>query len=506
VPQLEVLEDRTVPSMLTVTSTADSGSGSLRAEIAAAQSSDTISFAPNLSGQTITLTSGELAINKSLDIEGLGAKQLTISGNNASRIFDISAGVTVTIAGMTMTDGLADSSSPALASTGGGILNFGNLTLADDIVSNNQAVGDPSTSPTGRPGGALGGGLANLDTADLTVSGSAFLSNLALGADGSSGTSAGNALGGALVNFATASVTNCQFDANVAQAGSDEIGSLCASGTGGGIHNTGTLIVTGSTFSDNQAIGGNNSSGSVRPGLGTGGAIISGGPAGPATLVVSASTFDHNQAIGGNGDQGGGNLGPNDAFGGALHLAGGTAAIGGCMIEHNAAMAGAGAASQNGGLAFGGGLDADNAFNHGMIVTVSNCTIYHNFAIGGSSGPAGNGGDGWGGGLADVLGATLTVSNSTVGHNLAVGGTGGLGGNGGDGLGGGIYKDALSTLTLTGVSVEYNLALGGTAGDGGSDGQGIGGGIYSFGTFLFDLATVIVRNHASTSNNDVFTT
>jgi hypothetical protein len=68
VPRLEVLEDRTVPSTLTVTSAADSGTGSLRAEIAAAQSGDTINFAPSLAGQTITLTSGELAINKSLTI------------------------------------------------------------------------------------------------------------------------------------------------------------------------------------------------------------------------------------------------------------------------------------------------------------------------------------------------------------------------------------------------------------------------------------------------------
>src|SRR5262249_30637854 len=130
VPRLEVLEDRTVPSTLTVTNYLDTGvagDGSLRGEIALAQSGDTINFAPSLAGQTITLTSGELAITKSLDIEGPGANRLTISGNNTSRVFDISGGVTVTIAGMTMTDGLANGSAPVLASTGGGILNFGRL-------------------------------------------------------------------------------------------------------------------------------------------------------------------------------------------------------------------------------------------------------------------------------------------------------------------------------------------------------------------------------------------
>src|SRR5262249_38549628 len=104
-PQLESLEGRWVPSTLTVTNSLDTGAagdGSLRGEIAAAQSGDTINFAPGLAGQTITLTNGELAITRSLDIEGPGANQLTVNGNHASRVFDISGGVTVTIAGMTM--------------------------------------------------------------------------------------------------------------------------------------------------------------------------------------------------------------------------------------------------------------------------------------------------------------------------------------------------------------------------------------------------------------------
>src|SRR5262249_46463146 len=62
-PRLEVLEDRTVLSTLTVTSPADSGDGSLRAIIAAAQSGDQIDFDQSLQGQTITLTSGQLAIS-----------------------------------------------------------------------------------------------------------------------------------------------------------------------------------------------------------------------------------------------------------------------------------------------------------------------------------------------------------------------------------------------------------------------------------------------------------
>ena len=69
-PRLEALDDRLLPSTLTVTSTSDSGAGSLRAEIAAAHGGDTIVFDAGLADQTISLTSGELEINKSLTIQG----------------------------------------------------------------------------------------------------------------------------------------------------------------------------------------------------------------------------------------------------------------------------------------------------------------------------------------------------------------------------------------------------------------------------------------------------
>jgi hypothetical protein len=511
---LEALDDRWVPSTLTVTNALDTGAagdGSLRGEIAAAQSGDTINFDPGLAGQTITLT-GELAITKDLDIEGPGANQLTVSGNGAGRVFDISGGVTVTIAGLTMTDGLANGSSPVLASNGGAILNNGNLTLFNDVLSNNQAVGDPSITVFGKIGGAWGGGLANVGTATLAVSRCAFLSNLALGADGSSGNGAGNTHGGAIANFgsATAGIADSLFANNVSQAGSHGSGPLAATGGGGAIFNISTVTVTGSTFRHNQAIGGNDSSGPTRPGLGVAGAIVSGASLGPtAMLVVSGSTFDHNQAIGGNHNTGPASAltGPNDAFGGGVHVSGGIATVSGCTFEHNAAIAGAGADGQNGGLAEGGGMDAANFFAPRIVdVTVSDCTFAHNEAIGGTGGLGGNGGDGWGAGLADLLGASLTVSGSTVAYNHALGGAGGPGGNGGDGLGGGIYEDALSRLTLTGDTIDKNHATGGAAGAGGSDGQGIGGGLYlAPGGFAFaDPLTAIFANHASTSDDDVF--
>jgi hypothetical protein len=105
VPQLVVLEDRTVLSVLTVLNKADNGAGSLRAAIAAAQSGDTMVFDPSLAYETITLSGGPLAISSNLTIDGLGANQLAISHNNASQLFMLSGSARVTLANLTLTGG-----------------------------------------------------------------------------------------------------------------------------------------------------------------------------------------------------------------------------------------------------------------------------------------------------------------------------------------------------------------------------------------------------------------
>src|SRR5262245_45680879 len=86
---VEALEDRTVPSTFLVTSTADSGDGSLRRAVAAANATpgaDTIVFSPNVQG-TIELTSGELNVTDDVTIAGPGANNLRVSGDDASRVF-----------------------------------------------------------------------------------------------------------------------------------------------------------------------------------------------------------------------------------------------------------------------------------------------------------------------------------------------------------------------------------------------------------------------------------
>src|SRR4051812_18654029 len=99
-PLLEVFEDRLCPSTLTVMNNSDHNAGSLRSAITAASSGDTIKFANSV--HNIVLTTGELDLTKNLSIVGPGANKLSISGNDASRIFDIATGTTVTLSGMTI--------------------------------------------------------------------------------------------------------------------------------------------------------------------------------------------------------------------------------------------------------------------------------------------------------------------------------------------------------------------------------------------------------------------
>ncbi|MCK7502806.1 MAG: hypothetical protein MZV70_01060 [Desulfobacterales bacterium] len=69
-----------------VTTTVDSGPGSLRQAIVDALSGDTIAFDPTLNGQTITLTSGELVIGEDLTINGPDTDGVTVSGGRRPRV------------------------------------------------------------------------------------------------------------------------------------------------------------------------------------------------------------------------------------------------------------------------------------------------------------------------------------------------------------------------------------------------------------------------------------
>jgi len=151
---------------ITVNSTADpteSGKTTLRDALTAAANGDTINFSVTMPA-TITLTSGQLVVSSSVNVTGPGADQLSVNGNDASRVFVINSGLTVTISGLTISGG--HTTGPIPANQGGGIFNSGTLTISNSTISNNVADGD-------------GGGIRN--SGSLTVSGSTLSGNTSTG-------------------------------------------------------------------------------------------------------------------------------------------------------------------------------------------------------------------------------------------------------------------------------------------------------------------------------------
>src|SRR5262249_11687863 len=116
---VEPLEERTVPTIFTVTNLNDGGPGSLRQALTAANAApdpDIIQFAAGLSG-TINLMSpgsddrnvgGDHDILNPVSIQGPGANLLTVRQTVADeRVFDVRppAGETVLISGLTISGG-----------------------------------------------------------------------------------------------------------------------------------------------------------------------------------------------------------------------------------------------------------------------------------------------------------------------------------------------------------------------------------------------------------------
>ena len=109
----------------TVTNNGDSGAAQLPQALADAVDGNTISFttpgpppSPETPTTSITLTTGELVVNKNITISGPGADVLTVerdTGASAFRVFHVTSGHTVTIEGLSISNGNVVS--------GGGIYN-----------------------------------------------------------------------------------------------------------------------------------------------------------------------------------------------------------------------------------------------------------------------------------------------------------------------------------------------------------------------------------------------
>ncbi|MCG6156690.1 Calx-beta domain-containing protein [Rubinisphaera margarita] len=178
-------------------------------------SSDQITFDAALSGSSILLTSGTLSLSQSVLINGLGAENLTISGNNAARVFTVQSG-TIHLAHLTIADGLAQGGDGGASEFGGGggggaglgggvFVNTGaNVTIQNVILSGNQAVGGDG-GDAGVPGAGTSTVAGGFTSTGGTSGTSSFVDgNFGVGGAGGAGTTVdGNAgSAGSQGNFA----------------------------------------------------------------------------------------------------------------------------------------------------------------------------------------------------------------------------------------------------------------------------------------------------------------
>lgn len=445
---------------IVVTDPGDSGPGTLRQALKDICSGGTVTFDASLNGRTLVLRSGPLVVDKNLNLIGPGADQLTVSGGDKSRVLQIQPDSNVTVKGITLrggrsSDGDSGASDPfdpvfdrekARGADGGGILNWGMLTMeACDLTANRTGKGAPGGD------GGRGGGIFN---------------------------------GGALV------LNRCRIFGNRTGDGGEEssvgvIPKLVAPGNGG--DGGGIFSDIAATLRLEQCLVSTNTTGSSIvqfPGFipitggsgGDGGGLFS---AGTNLVILTETSVVGNVAgagvHGGNGGRGGGifNLGALDLT--QCQLSANTAGTGGSIIG------GPQFDFQTGNGGSGGGIYSDTS----ATLRLDHCSISTNLAGAGPASGSGGGSGGNGGGLySGGTNVAVVTFSSFVGNRAGAGGNGyisedpfgsslwgGSGGAGGAVFAAGPMRFESCELSgnRTGLSggALGNLGVPGNAGDGG---------------------------------------
>jgi hypothetical protein len=364
----------TQAATLTVNDAGDPGPGNctstctLRDAISASGIGGTIEFAPGLASP-ITLSQGVMSINKTLTIQGPGAAKLTISANNASQIFIVSA--QASISGLTLADGYIVG---AVGSNGAG-----------GTAGSSGVPGGPGG--TGDPGGLAGGACVQVaNTGDLVLDHVSVLHCIAYGGP------AGNAGNGGSGNLNP-------FDPPTSAGGAGGNGGTGGEATGGAILVYGSLSLLNSSVVDGQAYGG------------------AGGAGGAGGIGDSGSGF----VFGASGVSGAGGA----ASGGAVFVAAGSLRITNSTIASGSATGGKGGAGVTstqdvtqggaGGAACGGLICVDAS---AVLADLEFSTLAGGQVVGGSGGigiaPPLNGPPGTFNGNAISAVSTITALSSVV--------------------------------------------------------------------------------------------
>jgi hypothetical protein len=251
---------------ITVANNNASGTGSLRAAILQIDPGGTITIPASIG--TIGLGGVELEIEKPMTIAGAGSGQTAISGENLKRIFQVVANVKLTLSGLQLLNGKV--ATPDVKNAGGAILvDLGSVSLVNCLVVSNTV----DTTGGTEHGESLGGGIAALGTAALTLTDTVVSNNQAVGGSAGQGggiyangplTISGGAVkgntvegsgieGGGIYYPNNASpgmtLTDVTVSGNLAQPRSGK----SANGDGGGIsiHSGSANTLTGVTISNN---------------------------------------------------------------------------------------------------------------------------------------------------------------------------------------------------------------------------------------------------------------
>jgi len=195
-----------------------------------------------------------LTIGVSLKILGSGATTTIIDGGGVGTV--VTTRANVILSRMTIRHGFAY--------IGGGIFNYGVLTVNNSIVAGNNAFASGGFIPMPK-----GGGIYNRGT--MTIKNSTVSGNKAVPL-----CTFCYSFGGGVANDGTLTITNSTITGNSATNGR---------GSGGGIYNNAVLAVNNSTITANSARSG-------------------GGIVGGHTLTISNSTISGNSATSGGGIEG----------------------------------------------------------------------------------------------------------------------------------------------------------------------------------------------------------
>jgi hypothetical protein len=432
-------------------------------------------------------------------LDGTG-QSVTISGNDAVRIFNVGSNVSLTIVSLTLTHGHDIGSSGPVPTPGadgkggavfidGGILTALNCHFSTnlatggtgnsrdagrgcggaiynrggmvkltkcDVVSNQAIGGIVINSPVGlRNGDGIGGAIYN-EGGGLAFAETRLLGNSAQGTVAISGYD-GAAFGGAVYSTnGTLFLENCIVSSNETVVGPVRRGSVPGATGGGALYvDTGSVGLVSSLFSYNRCQG---DGGLDRATEGAGGSIFNFGD-----LTITNCTFLGNTATGGTGR---GVSQPGN--GGAIYNLSNTTIVG-STLTGNSAIGGDGfgdlQSSSSGAAGQGGGI-----YSSGMVSLV-NCTLFQNLSFGGNGAnlaglPATFGGPGYGG--AVYVGAgTFAAANVTFADNAAKGGldgtmpiSGGRPTNAEPGLGGAMYLSAEGVATVVNTILANSVSGG----------------------------------------------